>query len=113
MMNLNAATDRFATSRASVAIKTEYDLLAPIAAQIKAMYRRAERAQARLETRELLNIRAAYDALTLLVDEMGGLEADIEALMDGQVGLGPAVACRNALQHIRANLPALPRKGTS
>lgn len=112
-MKLNAAPDRFATSRGSVALKSEYDLLVPIAAQITAMYKRAERAHARLESRELLNIRAAYDALTLLVDDMGKIEADIEALMDGQVGLGPAVACRNALQHIRASLPALPRKGTS
>ena len=109
-MEWNAADDRFASSQASAALKSEYDLLAPVAAEIKAMQKRAERARVRLESRELLNIRAAYDALTLLVDDMAEIEADIEAVMDDQVGLGPAASCRSALHQIRANLPAFSKR---
>lgn len=98
-------TYRVAADAESLAQDIEHVLLAPIAQEIEALKRRAERAHVRLESGGLLNLQTAYDAIGLLLGEIGEVSSDIEFLMDGQVGLGPANACRDALHQIVASFP--------
>lgn len=85
----------------------------PVQIEIAAFQKPAARATARLETGQLLDIQIASDALGMLADEMAEVSSDIELLMDGQTGLGPAAECRDALNQISVSLPKPKRKKAS
>ena len=95
------------------ALRDERRMLAPLALEIAAFEKRAARVHKRLDTKQLLNLQVASDAIARLAEEMTKVTAKIEVLMDGQAGLGPAEDCRNSLLRIASGLPTLHRRTMS